>query len=47
MTFLKSRAVPVALLALAAMALGKLHVKKTEQPALAGPSETGSRWRPA
>ena len=41
MTFLKSRAVPVALLALAAMALGSCTVKKTEQPALAGPSETG------
>lgn len=41
MTFLKSRAVPVALLALAAMALGSCTVKKTEAPALAGPSETG------
>lgn len=41
MTFLKSRAVPVALLALAAMALGSCTVKKSEAPALAGPSETG------
>ena len=37
MTFLKSRAVPVALLALAAMALGSCTVKKTEQPALGRP----------
>jgi chitodextrinase len=40
-TFLKSRAVPVALVALAAIALGSCTVKKTDAPALAGPSETG------
>jgi PKD repeat protein len=40
-TFLKSHAVPVAAFALAAMALGGCTVDKTEQPPLAGPSETG------
>lgn len=41
MTFLKSRTAPLTLVALAAIALGACTVKKTEQPALAGPSETG------
>ena len=41
MTFLKLRAVSVALVALAAMALGSCTMKKTEAPTLSGPSETG------
>ncbi|MGD9903839.1 MAG: PKD domain-containing protein [Vicinamibacterales bacterium] len=41
MTFLKTRAVPAALLALVALAFGSCTVKKTEVPDLAGPSETG------
>lgn len=41
MTFLKIRAVPAVLLAIAAMSLGSCTVKKTELPPLAGPSETG------
>jgi hypothetical protein len=40
-TFLKSRAIPAALVAAAALALASCTVKKTETPALAGPSETG------
>jgi hypothetical protein len=39
--FLKSRALPAVLLALAATALGSCTVKKTEAPSLSGPSETG------
>lgn len=41
MTFFKIRAVPAVLLAAAAMTFGSCTVKKTEAPALAGPSETG------
>lgn len=41
MTFLKIRAVPAVLLAVAAMTFGSCTVKKSEAPALAGPSETG------
>ena len=40
-TFFKSRAVPVALIAFAAMVLGSCTVKETDAPPLAGPSETG------
>jgi hypothetical protein len=40
-TFFKPRAVPVALIAFAAMVLGSCTVKETEAPSLAGPSETG------
>lgn len=41
MTFLKIRAVPAVLLAIAAMTFGSCTVKKSEAPALSGPSETG------
>ncbi len=41
MTFFKPRAVPVALIAFAAMVLGSCTVKETEAPSLTGPSETG------
>ena len=41
MTFFKPRAVPVALIAFAAMVLGSCTVKETDAPSLAGPSETG------
>jgi PKD repeat protein len=44
-TFLKSRAVPAALAALAAIALSSCTVKKTEAPTLAGPSEFGLSLR--
>jgi chitodextrinase len=44
-TFLKSRAVPAALVALAAVVLGSCTVKKTEAPELAGPSELGLSLR--
>jgi PKD repeat protein len=44
-TFPKTRAVPAALVALAAIALGGCTVKKTEAPALAGPSEFGLSLR--
>ncbi len=41
MTFRQSRAVPVALIAAAAVVLGSCTVNKTEAPSLAGPSEFG------
>jgi chitodextrinase len=40
-TFLKSRAVSTAFVAVAVMALASCTVKKTDAPPLAGPSETG------
>ena len=41
MTFLKSRAMSAAIVAVATMALTSCTVKKTDTPPLAGPSETG------